>query len=429
MIFEVNRKEFIRAIKPAVEVATKNTLKEFKYENLLTIKAMQDKLVLFAYGGNASVIAPISDGKFKIDYNCLEEGTATVYADDLLTFASSVYYEEIKITLENNEVKISPTKEVKGKKKASVRAMAVDSNIVRPPNIGKKFTKEIEVDREIFVKGINSVIFAPAYEEKMYSYMCMLFEIINGKEQELRFSAGTGGRFAIKSCKGKNLIKRGDDTKIIFPKVNLSTIAKLLSEATEPNVTIKCVEVDSPNNIPEQIMIEFDGIIMCLFGIESFTKYPDLAKIISYKYPNRIYSNLEDWESVVRTIEGTRHRYNENIHNTEVMLDEEEAVFKITPKTAHTSPTFIDLAGDEDCVATGDKVWFCCNSKYIEEMISQGNKKGKVQFNFESQAILDDIPEGKPKQMRPVLIKYPEDNNEAREIVDNFYMFFTISTK
>ena len=40
MIFEVNKEEFIRAIKPSVEVASKNTLKDFKYENLLTIKAI-----------------------------------------------------------------------------------------------------------------------------------------------------------------------------------------------------------------------------------------------------------------------------------------------------------------------------------------------------------------------------------------------------
>ena len=291
MIFEVNKEEFVRAIKPAVEVATRNTLKEFKYENLITIKATQDKLVLFAYGGAASIISPISGSNFAaIDYKCEEEGNVTVYADDLFTFVSSTPYEKIKVTLESNELKIlSASKKTTGKKKSSTRSMPTVSDIVKPPNLGEKFSQEIEINREIFINGIDSVLFAPAYEEKMYTYMCMLFEAIEGPEQEVRFSAGTGGRFAIKSTKGKNIVTNHQNAKIIFPKVNLPTISKLLSEVADSTVTIKCVNVDSKNNIPEQIMVEFGQMVLCLFGVESFTKYPDLTKVINYKYPNMVY--------------------------------------------------------------------------------------------------------------------------------------------
>ncbi len=431
MIFEVNKEEFVRAIKPAVEVATRNTLKEFKYKNLITIKATQDKLALFAYGGTASIISVISDSNFaSIDYKCEAEGNVTVYADDLFTFMSSIPYEKIKIMLVSNELKISSaSKKIKGKKESSNRSMPTVSDIVKPPNLGEKFSQEIKINREIFIKGIDSVLFAPAYEEKMYTYMCMLFEAIEGEEQEVRFSAGTGGRFAIKSIKGKNIVVNHQDAKIIFPKVNLTSISKLLSEANGPSVTIKCVNVDSKNNIPEQIMIEFNKMVLCLFGIESFTKYPDLTKVINYKYPNRVYSNLEDWGCIVKTIEGTKHRYNESIHNTEVVLNEDDEVFKVTPKTAHTSSTFIDMVDIKKCIVKGEDIWFCCNSQYIDEMVAQGNGKGKVQLNFESQSILDSIPEDKPKQMRPILVKFPKNVDEAKDISDNFYMFFTVSTK
>jgi len=434
MIFEVNREEFIRAIRPSVEVATKNTLKDFKYNNLLTIEALQDKIVISAYGGTASLLSPISDSNFgSLDYKCEEEGKTTVRADDLLTFTQSLpnSYDHLKISLESNQLKISSSLNKPGGKKKfnSVRTMPVISETVHLPNTGKKFEQEVEVDREIFVKGMESVIFAPAFEEKMYSYMCMLFEAISDKDQELRFSAGSGGRFAVKSIKGKNIISNAQEAKIIFPKDCLGAVSKLLAEASQPFVIIKSIEADQKNNIPEHIMIEFDEMVLCIYGLEHFTKYPDLTKIINHKYPNRIYSNLEDWVPVIKTIEGTLHGYSENIHNTKVVLEEENEIFEVTPQTTHTSPTFIDMVDVGDCVIKGEKIWFCSNSDYIREMVVQGGKRGRVQLNFESQSILEDIPDDKPKQMKPILVKFSEDIDSVKDVISNFYMFFTVSTK
>lgn len=432
MIFEVNKEEFMRAIRPSVEVASKNTFKDFKYENLLTIKAEQDRVVISAYGGPSSLVAPISDSNFgSLNYDCKVEGSATIYADDLMVFMSSLpkNYDRINISFDSNQLNISSVSDKIDKKSSSKRTMPTVSEVVCPPNFGKVFDQEIEVNREVFVKGVESVLFAPAFEEKMYSYMCMLFEGTDGAEQELRFSAGSGGRFAIKSIKGKNIILNKQEASMIFPKDSLGTICKLLSEASQPTITIKKVEANQEDNIPSQIMIEFDEITMCIFGLEHFTKYPPLTKIIEHKYPNRIYSNLEDWKPIVRAIEGTSHRYNDKIHNTEVILEESDEVFKVTPKTTHANPTFVEMSDVENCIVKGKNPWFCCNSNYIKEMVVQGGSKGKVQLNFENQADLDDIPDDKPKQMKPVLIKFPEVVNDAKDIVDNFYMFFSVSTK
>ncbi len=435
MIFEVNREEFTRAIKPAVEVASKNTLKDFKYENLLTIKAEQDKIILFAYGGMLSLIAPISGSNFAdLDYSCEEEGQTTVYADDLLIFMLSLPkgYDKVKISLDSNQLKIaSVLKQTKSKKANSERSMPTLSDIVRPPNIGTVFDQDVEINREIFVNGVDSVIFAPAYEEKSFSYMCMLFESKIGLDQEIRFSAGTGGRFAIKSVKGKNIVLNKKEARMIIPKNSLPSISKILSGATQASISIKSVGVDQTKNIPEQIMIKFDDMLMCIFGLEHFTKYPDLSKILKHKYSNRVYSSLEDWKSIEKTIEGTKHRWNNSIHNTEVIIEEDGEVFKVTPKTPHASPTFIDMVDPEDCIIKGDKIWFCCNSDYLREMVVQGGGKGRIQFNFESQSILEGITDDKQaqKMMKPVLVKFPENVDDAKNTIDNFYMFFSISTK
>ena len=64
-------------------------------------------------------------------------------------------------------------------------------------------------------------------------------------------------------------------------------------------------------------------------------------------------------------------------------------------------------------------------------MVVQGGGKGRVQFNFESQSVLDGIKDEKQAQklMKPVLVKFPENVDDAKNTVDNFYMFFSISTK
>jgi DNA polymerase III sliding clamp (beta) subunit (PCNA family) len=433
MIFEVNREEFARAIIPAVEVATKGVLKDFKFENLLTIKAEQDQVVLLSYGGTLSLIAPLSDSNFAdLEYKCDNEGSATVYADDLAMFMRSVpkSYKTIKISLSQNQLKIANA-DPKGKKDKTERAMSTLSEVVRPPNLGDTFDQDINIDREIFVNGLNSVLFAPAYEEKLYSYKCMLFEAEMDKDQEVRFSAGTGGRFAIKSVKGKNIVTNQSQAKMIFPNSSLSSISKILGGAAQAEISIKSVGVDQAKHIPEHIMIEFDEMILCVYGLEHFTKYPDLTKVLKHQYSNRVYSSLEDWKYASGAIEGTRNRWSDSIHNTEVLVEEDEEVFKVTPQTPNTNPTFIGMTDVDDCVVKGDKIWFRCNSRYLTEMVSQGGGKGRVQLNFESQSILDGVTDDKKAQklMKPVLIKFPENVDDAKNTVDNFYMFFSISTK
>jgi hypothetical protein len=168
---------------------------------------------------------------------------------------------------------------------------------------------------------------------------------------------------------------------------------------------------------------------MCLFGSESFTKYPDLTNIIEYQYPNRIYSDLQGWNFAVGGVEMSRRGHDSNIHNTEVIFESENERFMVTPQTAHACTTPIHIVDIEDCVAKGDKIWFKCNSVYLTEVAERAGKSGKVQFNFESQQVLEDIPKDKPKQMKPVLVKFPEKSNDASSTTENFYMFFTVSTK
>jgi len=169
---------------------------------------------------------------------------------------------------------------------------------------------------------------------------------------------------------------------------------------------------------------------MSIFGLENFTKYPDLASIINHKYSNRIYSDLKGWDYAVGGVDMAHRGNDNNIHNTEVIFELEKNRFMVTPQTVHACTTpvsVVDIKGNANIVK-GDKIWFKCNSQYLKEMTARG-KTGRIQLNFDSQENLKDIPKDKPKQMRPVLIKFPETDNDISQTKENFYMFFTVSTK
>jgi len=81
MKFSVNAKEFAMAISSPVDVASKNTIKGFKYEGYLTLHAVMAELKLCAFGGGASITSTISDTfSALVQYKCEEEGTATIVA-------------------------------------------------------------------------------------------------------------------------------------------------------------------------------------------------------------------------------------------------------------------------------------------------------------------------------------------------------------
>ncbi len=292
MKFNVDSRELAKAIGPVKEVATKNCVKEFDYCGFLTIKAKKHKLEIMAYGGTASITTTISNAG-TANYKCKREGVVTVYATDIFDALETMDAGTVDIKAVSGELVITLVSN-----KSIKRSIEVVDAVVRPPNVGTKFVQSVVVNKRIFVKALKSVMFAPATEEKMLPYQCMLIETFTkGKDNTIRFSAGSGGRFAIKAISGKHIYETDEDVQIIFPKYNLSNIYKVLSSVRCDSVLVRTVGQNSSKNIPEQIMIELDAgdveIVLSIFGSESFTKYPNLTNIINYQYPNRIYSDLK----------------------------------------------------------------------------------------------------------------------------------------
>ncbi len=336
--------------------------------------------------------------------------------ESLLVFSSS----DVKISFSKGQLFISLLED-----EDIVQPVPTFEDKVKVPQIADSFNKEIEINREIFIDGINRVSFAIAFEEKMRNYMCMVFE---SSKDNVRFSAGSGSRFTVSNVSGKNIGSKSK-TQIIFPKNNLSNISKILSDASDTNIVIKYAEANGEKGSPEQIVIEFGGTILYVLGIDTSIKYPDMDSILDFDYSNKVYSNVEDWRMAVAGISATMHVIDsDTIYNTEVKVDTEKGYFRTETKTLLKAKNKVKFTDDEKSITNSDNPWFRCNSLYLKEMVSRANKTGEVSIHFENQQKLEDLPDDE-QRMKPVLVKFSDNLNEAKNTVENFYMFFSVSTK
>ena len=422
MKFTINAGEFARALKPSLEIATKNTKKEFNAANKITIDANEDGIIFSAYGGTASIVSNISDKYFgDINYKCVEEGSATVDAvimmDSLLVFSSS----DVNVSFSSGQLIISLIDD-----EDIVQPVTTFDESVNVPKVAENFIKEVIINREILIEGINKVSFAIAFEERQRNYMCLILE---SSKNKFRFAAGSNSRFAISDTKGENIGNKSK-TQIIFPKYNISNINKILYDASDKNIIIKYAEADVKDGSPEQIVLEFSesGINLCIFAIDPSIKYPNLDAIINFDYPNKIYCDIKDWNMTVAGISATMHIDSDIIHNTEVTANTEKEFLKVETKTLLKAKNKVKFTDDKKCMTNNPAPWFRCNSLYLKEMVSKANKDGEIAIYFENQEKLEDLPDDE-KRMKPILIKFSDNANNPRNTVENFYMFFSCSTK
>lgn len=429
MKFKVNVKSFTEAIRPVFEVACQVAEKDYKYYNMITLQIKKGQIVATAYNGAASIIAPISDKNFgDIGYSCEEEGNITLTATKLWNAITSI--PSGLMTMEDNgtewTIKLEDNKDYLGCERSY---SLIDEKVV-PPNVGTKVDNELVINREVFVSGMDDIQFAPAYEERLHHLMCMLFEVIVQDTELIRFSAGSGGRFAVKTIEGKNIIKSGSNDAIIFPKINMPIMYKNLSQSSSDYITIRPVKADGKNNIPAQIMIEFDGMTMCIFKLDQYTKYPDLSPVMDHKYSNKIYVSLDSWKYAVGGISMVEEDFKNQIYNTQVIFEEEKSRFLVCPQTPHSISTPVSIVDDNVHTSTvqgSGKKWFRCNSRYLKELLARGGKEGVMQFNFESQEGYEN--EENVASMKPVLVKFDEIIDEAKEIKEQLFIFFAVSNK
>lgn len=428
MKFRVNTEVFLKAVKAAAVIATKNIKKcgdrnePFHLANLVSLEASSKALCLKAYGGMASITYTITETE---GYTFDKSGGITVLAKELQSALRSFPLEEqLYVSIDNDQLRIAPTSE----KDNFISVPIIGQVAIQCPNTSKQNDQVTIVDREHFVKCLQKIKFAPAVKETMLCYMCVLFE---SWKNSFKFSSGTGGRFIVDQSEGKSIST--DKTKLIFPSNSLASIIDVLKHSDDKTIKIRSVAVDAINRIPEQIVMETNSVSLAIYGLEHFTKYPDMNKVFNYEYPYSVSTRAKDWKYAIEAIAASRHFNKNSIHNTKITADllhgyfelETNTALKMNKKIPFESGVFVTDPNKDKSY----KPWFQCNSDYLQEMVKIASKDDVVVINFKDQSGIETL-DGKQAQkyMKPVLIHFPEKNHKDG-VIEKFFMFFSISTK
>ncbi len=417
MEFKINVSKFITALAPVIDVATKNTVKDFEGAFMVSISAMNDELNLVAHGGNACIQKNLLNAKIdKLNYECIEEGETVVEAKKLMMSLSSFPpHSDIKISINLTTAGDDSNGEMEMVCDGTeIQSMPISKNDVNPPVAAKTFIAELEANREIFIKGMQKVNFSAGIEEYRPKYLCQVFD---ASKDGVRFIAGNGARFAINEITGKGIVKTTKKQRIVFPKHNISNIIATLKAASTENITLKEGEGSKDNS--EQIVIEFDDTILTILGIDANIKkdYADVDKILNYDHPYKFKIDIKDW---VYPTKGTRATYSDEmktdslVHNAEVEINVKKDKFIVKANTNMKSKRTVKVetidSGDED------KMLIRCNSLYLAEMVNQGYDSGSITMRF-----ID--------QDKPVVVDYPDLVDGVRDTIEKYSIFFTTSKK
>ncbi len=409
MKFKVNNGGLIKGLAYSVEVATKNVNKEFISSYHITLDVKKNEIKVIAHGGTAAILSTISGNNIdSLNYSCEEEGEVTINATDLvnslISFSPS---QDIKVETQNGEIIISSETE-----KDVFQTLPLVKKKVELPSVADSFDKEIKINKEVFVDGLDSVRFAVGFAETQPHYMCICLE---ASKDKIRFISGTGARFVINSTEGKNIIKVDGKIRMLIPNTNIPSIINILREDSSNDIYIK--QAKQSKQSPEQIVIQSDEMMLVLLGIDSGLKYPDTDIVLKHKYPYQLETEISDWKYNVQGISATfnAEMKSENIiHCVDVSADFKKNQLIMETKGQMKSKrrlpfTSISKNGDEETPS------FRCNSLYLKEVSEKGEKSDKVTLEFDSE----------PK---PIVIRFADRLNDSKKTTDKFIMFF-VKTK
>lgn len=409
MEFKINVSKFLTALSPVIDVATKNTVKDFESAFMVSVSAMDDELSLVAHGGNACIQKNLMNSKIdKLNYECATEGEVVVEANKLMmTLSSFPPNKDVAISTTDGEMEVVCDG-------TEMQSLPISKHEVNVPTLAKTFAVELETNREIFISGMQKVNFSVGIEEYRPKYLCQIFDASKGGA---RFIAGNGARFAINEITGKGISTTNKKQRIVFPKHNISNIISALKAASSESIALK--EGEATKNNSDQIIIEFDETTMIILGIDANIKkeYADVDRILGYDHPYKFKIDIKEW---VYPTKGTRATYSDEmkrdslIHNAEIEIDTKKNKFIVKADTNMKSKRTIKV----ETVCSGDdaKVLLRCNSLFLAEMVNQGYDSGNITMRF-----ID--------QDKPIVIDYPELKDGIRGTTENYSIFFTTSKK
>lgn len=412
MKFEINAKKFIKSIEAAIKVSRKG-IKDSDFFNVITVKATFQEISVMAFGGEVGINVPISDINISdINYKCEKECTFTVNTIDFIGSLDRFDNQNINITKENKEIVISHKDDL------ATRSQTVPlyRGDVIVPTIADSFTKEITINREIFIENVKRIFYAIGYEEKRPKYLYWKLLFCDGKVQ---FIAGTGGRFAISTIKGSAFSGYKDEIEFFFSKNSTPVILDILSNSDCDDIKIKQA-IKNKNNV-DQIVIDFGGQESIIVGFDPDIDWStvSLNSILNRDSETIVVTNVSNWG---KEIAGMNVTYNEDLkkehelHNVDVRVDPDKQIlhFDINSRLKFTG--YVNISKIEKISEDKDMLCFRCHSRYLDEVINNSDSNEDLKFEMSGPS-------------KPVIVRHLPKDNASKGIVEEFVTFFATTKK
>jgi len=424
MDFMINSMSF----RQAVEIAADITSRKVKMNSLtcwaeaVTIEASKTGLTICGLGNNANIkvdLNPAKDG-----YICDKTGITTVMANDLANVMQSfVYPAPINIFTEHGYLKL--ISECDSKIFKTIRA---NKSVTHYPRLPDRYDQMVTIHRPHFIKGMQKVRFAMGEKQDYIPYHSTCIEVF---ENAIRFTAGSGSRFAVyRIGYSEPIITTPGKIKIIVPKLNVNNLLRVFQKINSPTLQVKYAKMHASTNVKEQITFQADNIVMALYGLEDFQSYPDVDKVLTHPHSYQICTSADDWRRVSNAIHLTNPEYIWT-PRTQLTANLHQGYFEIEVNSDSSFRERIDFELESYVANTTQgklhRPWVRFESSCLHEVAHKMYGAGRIHVCFEDQANLDAYIKNGSRTKSAILVRYPpqklkDGSTETRTI------FFGVST-
>jgi hypothetical protein len=385
MKFAATAGGFISAISFAAEVSQNAAVKDHADLNKITIKADKDQITVLAFNGRVGIESNLSNLTTNdLGYKFEEEGLCTVNSKDFLNIMTSFNIKEslhfeTKAGLDNtNELVVSKESD---KEEFQTLPVYPQNDAVNLPAKSTNFANEITIRKDIFSESLKKIRFAFGFENKD-SKVRYLYWVLRLSKNKVRFVSGTGSLFACLDVEGKNIIKSGGKTSLLFPTRPVDLLLKILAATAEEDVMIK--ESDPKDtSVPYQIVIKTNIADIILVGLDASISWIDEDAQMGLDFTHKFVTKIEDWEYTAKGIEATFNdafKQTQRCHRASVEVKPKDSVIVVKADDFMKASRKVPVQSLDFPKDAGDAT-FICPSVYLSEIKKQV-KDGYVQFEF-----------------------------------------------
>ena len=420
MYFKINSEPFRRAVELAAYITSgKAKMDElYRWTESVTIKASKKRLTIYGFGDFVTVkidLHPKEDG-----YVCNKAGTSTVNAHELADVMQSFTHPEpMCIYSEQGDVNV-----IREYNPEAIKTIRADECVTDYPGLPSRYDQVVKVHLPHFIKGIQQVRYAMAKDPKLYYYQCIFFEV---RDSALRFTAGSGNRFAVYSIADSNPISAKPDTiEIMIPKLIINNFLRVFRKVDSPTLQVKYAQKDWENDTDPQIVFAAGNVVLAFLKLKHYCDYPDVDPILKACYPYQISTCAEDWRRVGKAIKKTYTGPDDSIPITKMTANIRHGYFRLESTRDESFDERIDFVLGQYVADSSNEEnhqpYVKCESKFLEEIAQKGYKDGNVSVRFKDLSHYDSFPDGKPKKVTPILFSYPprENKDKTTEKLDIF---------